>query len=151
MNLLGQRSLLLTTLAVLLSLIIPVVVYRKAVYKPALNQVERTVLAFKPARFEINRKEWQPVQVRPLFTPGIPSTTQSGSTTQSHQAALPPPPPSPPPTLSFILQDGGKSMAIIGGTMVKTGDQVKGWQVERIERNRVLLRNRKGATWLTLD
>ncbi len=145
-----QRGILAVALATILSLVIPFVVYRKTVYKPELNQVERTAVDFVPSKFETVRKDWQPVRLKLPLASGTLATPTAGTAAQS-TALLPPPPPALPPTLSFVLQDGGKSMAIIGGSMVKTGDQVKGWTVERIERNRVLLRNRKGATWLTLN
>jgi hypothetical protein len=64
---------------------------------------------------------------------------------------IPSAPPLQAPTVSFILSDGGKDMAIINGAVLKVGDRYQDWQVTRIERTRVLLTGRKGPLWLTLQ
>lgn len=151
MNMMMQRGILAVALTTILSLVIPFFVYRKTSYKPDLNQTERMVVDFTPTTFEVVRKDWQPATLRLPLANGIPTVVPTAGTAALSPAFLLPPPPAAPPALSFVLQDGGKSTAIIGGSMVKTGDQIQGWTVERIERNRVLIRNRKGATWLTLN
>lgn len=149
MNLWLQRGILLTALAATLSLLIPVVVYRKASFRPILTDTERAVINYTPSQLEIAHKSWQQSALKQPLVSG--ATTVGTTTSPAQRQPQLPPPPALPPTVSFILQDSGKSMAIIAGSMVKVGDHVQGWQVERIERNRVLFRNQKGTTWLKLD
>ncbi len=151
MNLWMQRGLVLATAAVLLSLLIPVIVYRKTAYKPTLNDAERTIINFTPSSLDIPHKGWQQATLKQPLTTGAATASVTNTGTAQLQAHLPPAAPALPPSLSFIMHDGRKSTAIIGGNMVKTGDTVQGWQVEQIERNRVLLRNPKGTVWLKLD
>jgi hypothetical protein len=56
-----------------------------------------------------------------------------------------------PLSLSLIVIHRAKKYAIIGGTVVKEGDVVDRRRVVRIEKNRVLLRDKEGETWLRLD
>ena len=149
-----RRDLILVLAGCLLALGVPLGLYAKVAWKPALTEAERFVVDYTPAGFSVSRSTWQEVRLTPPLTPGSAAPVVSLSQQSTAQAApvtLLPPPPAPPPALSFILQDGGSSKAIIGGSMVTVGGQVQGWTVERIERNRVLLRNRKGPLWLTLD
>lgn len=141
-----QRSVILGILACIASLLIPVVIFFKTAYRPELSEAERTVANFSPAQFDVATKTWQPTALRQPVTRG----TQPAGTAAAPNAVQTPPP-APPPTLSFVLQDGSKSMAIIDGNMVKTGSEVRGWTVIKIEQNRVLLRNRKGTRWLKMD
>lgn len=145
-----RRDLSLAVAGTFLALGTPLGLYYKTTYQPTLTEAERSVVNYTPETFSFSRKSWQDTRLKAPVTPGIaaPSATPAQQLTQT---ALPPAMPVLPPALSFILQDGGSSKAIIGGSMVTVGGQVQGWTVERIERNRVLLRNRKGTTWLTLD
>lgn len=151
MNSILRRDLILVLAGCLLALGVPLGLYAKVVWKPALTEAERFVVDYTPVNFSVSRSTWQEVRLTPPLTPGSAAPVVSLSQQSTAPVTLLPPPPAPPPALSFILQDGGSSMAIIGGSMVKTGSEVQGWTVERIERNRVLLRNRKGPLWLTLD
>ena len=150
MNLLFQRDLFLSGLAALIALTVPVLVYHKTNFKPELTAPEQVVVNFTPTQLQLNHKTWQQTQLTPPVSAAPQATLQAPGTEKS-AGLMPQKPPTVPPSVSFILNDGAKSMAIISGNLVKTGDQFKGWHVERIERNRVLLRNRKGTTWLTLD
>ncbi|MBI3592114.1 MAG: hypothetical protein HY099_01265 [Nitrospirae bacterium] len=53
--------------------------------------------------------------------------------------------------VTFILIDGGKRMAIINGIVVKEGDIIKSGRVARIEKDRVLIKDKKESRWLTID
>lgn len=151
MNATLRRDLTLALLGCLLALALPLGLYLKIIWKPALTEEERAVVEYTPTQFSISRSSWQEARLTPPLTPAAPAPVVSSTQLPMAPVILPPPPPAAPPSLSFILQDGSSSMAIIGGSMVKTGNEVQGWTVERIERNRVLLRNRKGTIWLTLD
>jgi hypothetical protein len=145
-----QRGILLAALAVIVSLVIPAVVYRKTGFKPELTAAEQAVVNFSPTQLQIDHTSWQQARLIPPVSTAPQPVTAVTSTGQL-PPKIPAAPPSPPPSVSFILYDGVKSMAIINGSLVKTGDHLKDWRIERIERNRVLLQNRKGTIWLTLN
>lgn len=137
------RSAVMLLLAVACVFLVPLMVYSKLRFKQEPSELEQAAYNFTPVQFEVTHKTWQNESLQLPFK-AVASPAAVKSTAVQPAASL-------PPTLSFILQDGDKSMAIINGTMVKTGSEVRGWTVERIERNRVLLRNPKGTIWLKLD
>lgn len=141
-----QRTVILGILACIASLLIPVVIFLQTAFRPELSEAERTVANFSPAQFDVATKSWQPTALRLPVTRGM---QPAGITAAPNTVRTPPP--VPLPTLSFVLQDGSKSMAVIGGNMAKVGSEVCGWTVIKIEQNRVLLRNRKGTRWLKMD
>jgi hypothetical protein len=53
--------------------------------------------------------------------------------------------------VSFILIDGGRKMAIINGMVVKEGDVFNQNRVAKIEKNRVLIKDKKGERWIRID
>lgn len=53
--------------------------------------------------------------------------------------------------VSFILIDGGRKMAIINGMVVKEGDMVSQNRVAKIEKNRVLIKDKEGEKWIGID
>ncbi len=56
-----------------------------------------------------------------------------------------------PPSVTFIYC-GKSNYAIVNGQIVKEGDRIEGWQVVRIEPNRVLFRYRSGEErWARLS
>lgn len=143
-----QRDLLLTVIGVILAFGIPLAVYRHTAHKPTLTQTEQILAGFTPASFEVSRRTWQQTTLSPPLHPVAAPTGTTAALTPAVPRTVPPP--SPPP-VSFILHDGAASRAIVGGMIVTQGSVVQGWTVERIERTRILLRNRKGTTWLKLD
>lgn len=139
--------------ASLLALVIPLLVYRQVSFKATLKDTERAVADFRPTTLVLPRTTWQPATVTPLVTAAPASVTTAQPAPSPAQA---PPKSAPvdimsPPTVSFILHGAGNDMAIINGTVLKTGDRYQQWRVERIERNRVLLSGRKGTVWITLQ
>jgi len=142
------RSTALMLLAAACSLMVPLLVYKKVKFKPALNNIEQSAYTFSPIQFEVAHKTWQDTPLHlPLKAAPLPVSPSPAITTGKSVKT----PAEPLPTVSFILYDGDKSMAIIGGSMVKTGSEVRGWTVEQIEHNRVLIRNPKGTKWLKLE
>lgn len=62
-------------------------------------------------------------------------------------------PPSTPKdkTVSLILINKEKKMAIIDGKLLNIGDVIDNYRIAKIEKNRVLLKNREGERWLILE
>lgn len=139
--------------ACLVALLIPLLVYRQVQFAPKLKDTEKAVAAFKPSTLQVPSVAWQPVQLRlPVTSQPPPAAPPLPGTSVAPLPTLPVTPAQlPPPTVSFILNDGGKDMAIINGAVLKVGDRYQDWRVARIERNRVLLTGRKGPLWLTLQ
>jgi len=153
MTLQQHQITIMAVIACLVALLIPALVYQQLQFTPQLKDTERAVAAFRPTALQIPDSVWQPVTLRLPVTPQPPvAAPPLPGTSAPAPQALPTTPPlqAPPPTVSFILSDGGKDMAIINGAVLKVGDRYQDWQVARIERTRVLLTGRKGPLWITL-
>jgi len=61
------------------------------------------------------------------------------------------PVPSKDRRVSLILINKQKQMAIIDGKFLNTGDVIDNYRVAKIEKNRVLLKNKEGERWLILE
>lgn len=152
-----HRSLVLLVAIFFAAAVIPVVVYRKIVFKPVFTAAEQAVATYSPSTVSIVTKNWQqraltiPITVKSAFPAPSPAASGSRSAADSRSAPSLQAPIQPSPTVSFIMQDGAKGFAIIGGAILKEGDHYHEWRVVRIERNRVLLRGRKGTTWVTVQ
>jgi len=53
--------------------------------------------------------------------------------------------------VSLIVVSRGKKLAIINGVLTKEGDIIDRQRVVRIERDKVLLKDKEGERWLRLD
>jgi hypothetical protein len=53
--------------------------------------------------------------------------------------------------VSLIVVGRGKKLAIIGGVVTREGDVIDRQRVVRIERDKVLLKDKEGERWLRLD
>lgn len=155
-----RPDIMMTVAAMLIALTVPPLVYHKVRFKPLLTAQEKAVADFSPATLTIAKKAWQdssltlpvsapPAPAPPATLPGkAPAAVSAGP---AQQPAATPPKPSTP-KVSMILHDGaGGGKAIIDGTPLKVGDKQGEWLLERIESNRVLLRGRKGTTWVSQD
>ncbi|MDY0385305.1 hypothetical protein [Trichlorobacter sp.] len=152
MTLQQHQITILAVIACLVALLIPALVYQQLQFAPKLKATERAVAEFKPTALQVPSSAWQPVSLRLPVTPQQPQAVPAMAGAAATPAlAIPSAPPLQAPTVSFILSDGGKDMAIINGAVLKVGDRYQDWQVTRIERTRVLLTGRKGPLWLTLQ
>jgi len=149
-----QQTIILAVAASVAALLLPLLVYHQVQFTPHLKDAEQNVATFKPTTLAIPRTAWQPAVLSPPVTAPLPPQPAAPSASPAAVASQLPklvPAAVPPPTVSFILSDGGKDMAIINGAVLKPGDRYQEWWVERIERNRVLLSGRKGPLWITLQ
>ena len=152
-----QRPIMLALIGALAVLVIPVLVYRKTAFKPVLATSEQAVAAYTPSSLTIASKPWQQSSLNlPVTAPTSatiqPGTASKGATGNTAAPVVEPKQtPAPLPVVSFIIKSDNRSMAIIGGAVLKEGDRHQEWLVESIERNRVLLRGRKGTRWVTMQ
>lgn len=150
-----RPDIMMTVAGILIALAVPSLVYYKVRFKPVLTPQERAVAQFSPATLTITRKVWQDsAPALPVTAP--PAAPQPGAAPAAAVAGpAPVPAKAPPPSLprvSMILSDGaGGGKAIIDGAPLKAGDRHGEWLLERIESNRVLLKGRKGTTWVSQD
>lgn len=147
-----HQTTILAVAGSLVAILIPLLVYQQVHFTPTLKDTERAVAGFRPTTLAIPQATWQAASVSlPVVAAAPPASPAPGG---MPPAAAPAPKAAPVaaplPSVSFILHDGGKDMAIVNGAVVKVGDRYQEWRVERIERNRVLLSGRKGPLWLTL-
>lgn len=153
MTLQQHQITIMAVIACLVALLIPTLVYQQLQFAPKLKATEQAIASYKPTELKVPSNAWQPVTLRLPVTPQPPQAVPAVSAAPAAPTlTIPPAPPVqvPTPTVSFILSDGGKDMAIINGAVLKVGDRYQDWQVARIERTRVLLTGRKGPLWLTL-
>jgi len=151
-----RSEVMITVTAILIALAVPLLVYHKVRFKPLLTAQEKAVADFSPAKLTIARKAWQdssltlPVAAPPA--PAPPATLPGKAPATVSAAPLQPQPNAAVPKVSMILHDGaGGGKAIINGTPLKVGEKQGEWLLERIESNRVLLRGRRGTTWVSQD
>jgi len=149
-----QRTILVLLIGSLTGVAIPLLVYQQVHLTPTLKDAERAVADFRPATLAVPRKAWQPLTLTAPVSAPLPAATLTPASAPPLAAASGPAVPvaaAALPTVSFILHDGGKDMAIVNNNVLKAGDRFQEWRVERIERNRVLLSSRKGPLWITLQ
>ena len=158
MQIRSDRLIIIT--GVLIALAMPSLAYHKVRFRPVLSAPEKAVETFSPATLTITKKGWQEVQVTlpvtppPLPAPAVPLPKHVTQTGIAGKSALPQPvqPAAARPRVSLIVHDGsGGGKAIIDGIPLKVGEQFREWTLERIETNRVLLKGRKGTTWVSQD
>ena len=147
----GSRFVHLALAGALACLIIPMVVYSLTSFSPQLTGDERAVLEFAPANATLAPRTWHPVSLScPVSTvaaiaPASPrqiALVKEKTRTRVTRVH---------PDISFILHDDTGGMAIVDGVVVKEGSSFNGGRITRIESNRLLLENKKGKQWLSME
>jgi len=125
-----------------------------AKFEPSLSGAERQLAAFTAGTVPaIIRRE--PVSVSVLESPvKIPLVQNSQKKVFPGESLsqLAPPPASLPKAdvVSLIVVNNENRMAIINGKVVKEGDKIDSRLVVKIEKNRVLLKEKTESKWLTV-
>ena len=131
------------------AILIPLATYHYARFAPQYNNSEKMLLAFTPPPAGLTLKTWETVNKN------CPVNMRPGSNIKeapvSSLAAQLPMQPAALPRVSFILFGPGSNMAIVNGIVVKEGNRLKEWRIERIEQNRLLIAGKKGKKWLTIN
>lgn len=122
-----------TALTALTAGAVPTIVERRPITVPALES------PIKIPRAEDMQKKSFPGE--PLANMA-PPPGQHGS-----QAASVP----RPDVVTMIVVNNDNRMAIINGIVVKEGDKINSSAVVKIEKNRVLLKDKRGPRWLTIN
>ncbi len=129
-----------------------------AKFEPSLSGAERQLAAFTAGTVPaIIRRE--PVTASALDSPiKIPSVQNSRNKSfpgESLSQLAPPPgmtnlPLPKADVVSLIVVNNENRMAIINGQVVKEGDKIGSRVVVKIEKNRVLLKDKTESKWLTI-
>jgi hypothetical protein len=137
--------------ACLAALLIPVMVFMLVKFPLKLNPAERTLLSFTPAPVTLSARNWKEVSLACPVTAAATGTVTSAAAEAAAQKAA-----SvihePDPLLTFILYGGSsRDVAILDGQLLHQGQQYKETRLVKIEQKRVLIENRKGKRWLTME
>jgi hypothetical protein len=121
----------------------------KVKFAPSFSPVEQKVFSFT---YENTPRitERKPLAVSSVKNPIDPTkTSEQGFPKASLEEIVPPP--ATEKRISFILINKNRRLAIIDGKLVHEGDNVDNHTIARIEKDKILLKNKEGEKWLRLD
>ncbi|MCL4455999.1 MAG: hypothetical protein M1147_02645 [Nitrospirae bacterium] len=145
-----DKKLAIISAAPLIAIVLGVVISSSAKFKPFLSPVEKQILAFSHQKTKIVHR--QPVLVPSLANPishEVPKV--AFPKVPLDKIALPPEAKAEEKKVSLILINGGRKIAIINGIIVNEGDSIDSMRVEKIEKGRVLLKDRMWAKWIKIE
>lgn len=146
----GSRLVNMALAGALACLFIPLGIYRMARFSPQLTGDERAVLEFTPAAAGLASSTWQPANLACPVS-NVAESGASGKPAMAAKGLTEPRMIRNRPVISFILRDETGGMAIVDGVVVKEGSSFSGGRIVRIESNRILLENKKGKQWLSME
>lgn len=121
-------------------------------FKPSLPPAEQGLLDFSYQKQKATIIRRQPITVLALDSPiRVEAVSPKVAYPQVPLEKVAPIEPEVEIKVSFILIDGGRKMAIINGMVVKEGDVFNHNRVAKIEKNRVLIKDKKGERWIRIE
>jgi len=144
-----DQKIILFMVSVPLVAILTIFMISKINFGLALSPSEMKLYTF---RYENIPKiaERSPARVSSLKSPIVLSRS-SKEFPETPLAELSPPPSMEEKRVSMILVNRNKKIAIIDGRLVKEGDVIDQNRIARIEKDKVLLKNKEGEKWLKLE
>ena len=144
-----DQKIILFMVSVPLVAILTIFMISKINFGLALSPSEMKLYTF---RYENIPKiaERSPARVSSLKSPIVLSRSSKGFP-ETPLAELSPPPSMEEKRVSMILVNRNKKIAIIDGKLVKEGDVIDQNRIARIEKDKVLLKNKEGEKWLKLE
>lgn len=119
-------------------------------FKPSLFPAEQVLSDFSHQKTQIIRR--QPIEVSAIDSPiRAEAVSPKAGYPQTPLEKVVPPEPQIEMKVSLVIINGGRKMAIINGLVVREGDAFGQSRVEKIERNRVLIEDKKGERWIRID
>ncbi len=119
-------------------------------FKPSLSPVEEGLAGFSYQKAQIIRR--QPIAVPAIDSPiRVEAVSPKVGFPQVPLEKMAPLEPEVEMKVSFILIYGGRKVAIINGMVVKEGDIFNQSRVAKIEKNRVLIKDKKGERWIGIE
>lgn len=142
-------------IVILISLIIGKFLYLNP-FEPPLTQVEKKILGFVPERFDVKGERHagvadelaSPFEIKKRDFPSVSLSdlTPQGAQADSELEKL--------KLTMIIIGQNRRNLAIVNGLVLKEGDIIGDMKLERIEKNRILLKSilaAKKSRWLLLE
>jgi len=126
-------------------------VISKVKFELALSPVERKIFSFNYENIPriVERK---PITVNQIGSPiSLTISKTPDEYPRTSLAEMAPPPGATEKKVSFILVKQDRKFAIIDGKLVSEGDIIDHQKIAKIEKDRVLLKDREGERWLKLE
>lgn len=119
-------------------------------FKPSLSPAEQGLSGFSYQKAQIIRR--QPLAVPAIESPiRVEAVSPKVGYPQVPLEKVAPIEPEVEIKVSLILINGGGKMAIINGMVVKEGDVFNQNRVAKIEKNKVLIKDKKGERWIRIE
>jgi len=130
--------------------LIIIFVISKVKFAPSFSPVEQKVFSFT---YENSPRI---TTIKPLLITSVKNPIDSIQTSEhgfpkASLAEMVPLPAATDKRISFILINQKRKLAIIDGKLVHEGDKVDNHTISKIEKDKVLLKNKEGEKWLKLD
>ena len=130
--------------------LIIIFVISKVKFAPSFSPVEQKVFSFTYENSpRITAKK--PLLITSVKNPIDSIQTSDQGFPKASLAEMVPPPAAMDKRISFILINQKRKLAIIDGKLVHEGDKVDNHTISKIEKDKVLLKNKEGEKWLKLD
>jgi|GEM_PF-2428149 hypothetical protein len=148
------RQTILLFFATLIAIIIPLLLFAFVKFPLRLTPAEKVLVNFNSNPLHIEYRNWKernlrcPVSVveAPELKPAISAKIENVAAKSGIASVM------PEPTLTFILFSGNdKDTAIIDGHLLKQGQARKGIRVIKVEQKKVLIEDKRGKRWLTME
>ena len=122
----------------------------KVKFAPSFSPAEQKVFSFT-AENTPRITERKQSAVSSIKNPIDPTKTSEQGFPKASLEEIVPPPATKEKRISFILVNKDRKLAIINGKLVREGDKVDNNTIARIEKDKILLKNKEGEKWLRLD
>jgi hypothetical protein len=146
-----NKKIIIFLVSIPIAALIIIFVISKVKFAPSFSPVEQKGFSFA---YENTPRitERKQSSVSSIKNPiDLTKTSEQGFPKASLEETVPPPAATTEKRISFILVNRNKKLAIIDGKLVHEGDKVDNHTVARIEKDKILLKNREGEKWLKLD
>lgn len=119
-------------------------------FAPSFSPAEQKVFTFTDERTP-KLTERKSLSFGSLKSPINLTQSRESEFPKTSLAEIVPPPAIAEKRVSFILVNQKRKFAIIDGKLVHEGDKMDNHSIARIEKDKILLKNREGEKWLKLD
>jgi hypothetical protein len=119
-------------------------------FAPSFSPTEQKVFTFTDEHIP-KLTERRSLSVSSLKSPINLTQSRESEFPTTSLAEIVPPPAIAGKRVSFILVNQKRKFAIIDGKLVHEGDKMDNHSIARIEKDKILLKNREGEKWLKLD
>lgn len=146
----NDRKIIILIAAVPLAAILVVYLVSKVKFDLSLSPLEKRLFYFSHESIpKIIQKE--PVQVKTVRSPIVTSKIPGKGFPDTPLVSMTPPLSGTDTRVSLIFINKNRKMAVIDGKLLHEGDVFEQHKVAKIEKDKVLLKNKEGEKWLKLE